>query len=318
MDNYILELKNKISEELSRAAHEYLENALNMFHKHNRLEYECSQAAIGNLVIAMELLLKSFLTTKNLSIIFKDIPSEIRIILSSPEIIPKFFEWRSFDVDLRSYKYKMIDFDECIAGFYIFFPELKQLLMPHINFLSKWRHTSLHGFLLPLHKFEFERIGFAVLSVIISLINDHSFHYSWYILTEDDKSFLRDFESKRNERVTMAVERAKNKSSETSSDHLDVIVAHNWETFPTNCPVCDFIGLLTGYTELALAEDEDGSSPTLDFFAITFTCEECGLSLNDIEELKLAGMNTLYDRSNDLDKWFKEHEDSSDLYLGKK
>ena len=39
--------------------------------------------------------------------------------------------------------------------------------------------------------------------------------------------------------------------------------------------------------------------------------------LNDIEELKPADMNTIYDRSDEPDKWFEEHEDFSDWYLDK-
>ena len=317
MENSIFDLQNKFSEELGRAAHEYLEVGLDLFHKYRSSESECGQAAVGNMAIAVELMLKSFIGVKNLGNIFKDIPPEMRVFLSNPENIPRFFKWRNYNIDIRSDKYKMLDLDESIASFYIFSPQLKQLLQPHINVLSRWRNASLHGILPALNTYEFEKIGLAVLTIVTSLITDETFHYSWYTLTENDTCFLQDFEAKRKERVTIALEQAKHKSPETIPGNLEVVIAHNWETFTTGCPVCKSSSLLEGYTELAIGEDEDGPYPSLDFFATTFHCEECGLTLYDIEELRLANMNTIYDRSDELDKWFREHVDFSDLYLDK-
>ena len=128
---------------------------------------------------------------------------------------------------------------------------------------------------------------------------------------------FKDFELKRNERVEMAFEQAQHKSAEITPDHMGTIAAYSWETFVTHCPVCKINGLLEGYTELAIGEDEDGHYPTLDFFATSFICDECGLTLHDIEELKLVNMSILYDRTGELDKWFKEHETVLNWYLDK-
>ena len=67
---------------------------------------------------------------------------------------------------------------------------------------------------------------------------------------------------------------------------------------------------------LAVSEDEEGINPSLDFFASGFHCWECGLKLYDSEELRLAGMNTLYDRSGDIDRWFTERDATPDLFIG--
>jgi len=304
----IIDLQNKFSEELGRAAHEYLEFGLNMFHQHRRSECSCSQSAIGNLILATEMLIKSFIASKNLGNIFTDIPPEIRVILSNPESIPKFFKWRTYDIDIHSEKYTTLDFDDCISCFYIYYPQQKQLIMPHISFLSRWKNASLYRTLPEFNTYEFQKIGYAVLQIVIMLNNDETFQYSWYTLTEDDKDFLKDFDEQRVDRVELTLQQARTKTSDIDANRLETVVAHNWETFVTYCPVCGRNGLLEGYTEMATGEDEEGAFPTLDFFAVTFNCEECRLKLNDIEELKLARMSILYDRSAELDDWFMDHE----------
>lgn len=80
------------------------------------------------------------------------------------------------------------------------------------------------------------------------------------------------------------------------------------------CPICESWGILNGYTEDDLVEDEDGAFPALGFFAEAFNCDECGLSLEDVEELKLAGIDTHYDRSDDIDRWFAEQGNPYDEY----
>ena len=275
MDNYVLDIQKKFSEELGRAAHEYLEIGLDMFHNYRRSKCSSEQVAVGNLATAVELMIKSFIASKNFGCIFKGIPPELRVLLSNPESIPQFFEWRNYDIDIHSDKYETLDFNDCIASFYIFFPQLKQIFMPHINFLSRWKNASLKGTLPAFNMYEFERIGFAVLNIVISLINDNSFPYSWYTLTDDDKNFIQDFESKCKERVQLAIIQAKQNMSKITSDQIGVIVANNWETLTFACPVCKINGLLKGYTELSIGKDEDGPYPALDFFATSFHCEEC-------------------------------------------
>ncbi len=317
MDNYILNLQDKFSEDLGRAGNDYIDISFEIFHKYRLSESDCGQAAVGNILTALELIVKRFIASKNLGCIFKDIPPDLRTLISNPDSIPTFFEWRNYDIDIHSNKYQMLDFRESLECYYIFYPQLKQFLLPHTNFLFRWKDASLGGILPSFNMYEFERIGFAVFTILISLINDDTFPYVWYTLTEDDNAFLADFESKRIERVKLALKQSQQSASELSSDQVGVLIAHDWETFVIECPACKLNGLSEGFCEIAIGKDEDGPNPTLDFFASSFFCEECGLKLYDVEEMRLADMNTIYNRSHELEKWLKERDYVSDWYLDK-
>jgi hypothetical protein len=83
----------------------------------------------------------------------------------------------------------------------------------------------------------------------------------------------------------------------------------DWDVFTAGCPICGSEGLIFGYTDLSGEFEEDGSgSYRLDFLADSFQCDECGLILDDTEELRLVDMETYYDRSSELDQWFSEQE----------
>jgi hypothetical protein len=68
--------------------------------------------------------------------------------------------------------------------------------------------------------------------------------------------------------------------------------------------------MLMGETQVEADFDGDGAAnPYLIFLADTFQCDGCGISLDDVEELKLAGMDIVYQRSDsDMDKWWAEQE----------
>ena len=65
-----------------------------------------------------------------------------------------------------------------------------------------------------------------------------------------------------------------------------------------------------GETQVEADIDEDGTAnPYLIFLADTFECDGCGINLDDVEELKLAGMDTAYVRpDSDMDDWIAEME----------
>ena len=41
----------------------------------------------------------------------------------------------------------------------------------------------------------------------------------------------------------------------------------------------------------------------------SFECEECGLVLDDTQELELAGMDVVYERDSDLERFMRENRD---------
>ena len=316
MNNYIIELKKKYTEELARSSLEFLESGVDLFHQHLNSERSCMHIAISTLSAGLELALKAYVAEKNLGAIFKNIPAEIRVLLTCPESTPYFFEWRKFEPDIRTDKFDTLDLNECISCFFIFFPHMKQLLLPHINFLKKWGRASFHNVLSRVELYDLQRTGYAVLQIVSLLNGDDSTHLVYYSLTDRDKKFIDTFEKVRIERVKLAIDQANANAYSLDTGSMEAVVPHGWDSFVTQCPVCGYNGYLSGYSEIAVGEDEEGPRPSLDFFATTFECDVCGLKLNDIEELKIANMAILYDRAEDIDRWFHEHSDFSDWYLG--
>lgn len=74
-------------------------------------------------------------------------------------------------------------------------------------------------------------------------------------------------------------------------------------------------GLLSGSTEIEGIPEYGGGTAgyVLSFNADSFECTACGLLLEDVEELKLANLETNYDRNQDMDKWMNEFEPDHDL-----
>ncbi|MFC1607353.1 hypothetical protein ACFL47_05220 [Candidatus Latescibacterota bacterium] len=315
MNSYIAELKKHITEDIGRTAHEFLDTGTNLYYSHINSESSCGQSALNSLTIGVEFMLKAFFAEKNLGLIFKNIPPDVRMFLSCPESVPHFFEWRRFEPDIRSDKYETLNLEDCLASFYIFYPQIKQLLLPHAKYLLKWGALSGHMVLPELSSFDFQRTGYAVLQILSVLGRETSSQLVYYTVTDRDREFLKSFENEREERVKIVLDQARQKMFSADAEHTTVIVARDWDTFVTQCPVCKYNGYLAGYTEIALGRDDEGPHPSLDFFATTFECDMCGLRLNDIEEMKLANMSILYDRSDDLDRWFHEHNEFSDWML---
>jgi hypothetical protein len=309
MNTYIVELRDRFTENLVRSAREYLDVGFDLFYSHLASDRTSIQSALGMLATGAELAVKAYIAEKDLGLIFRELPPDARVYLSCPETVPHFFQWRRYEPDIRTDRFPTLNLGECIDCFYIFFPHHKQLLMPHLVSLLRWGFASRHTTLPDIGAFEFERTGYAVLQMLSLLAGEETSRLIYYSLTDRDRQFIDSFDGRRVERVNYALEQAK--SDLTSSDDAGVvaIVARDWETHVTPCPVCGYNGYLKGYTEIALGRDDDGVRPTLDFFATTFSCDVCGLQLNDLEELKLAGMGLLYDRANDLGRWFHEHGD---------
>ncbi len=172
MNTHVLELKRRFVKALGRSALEYLEAGFDLFHRHRRSEVSASQAAFGNLAAALELTLKCMLAEKNPAAVFRVIPPEARAILAAPERVPEFFRWRASPVDLWSPAYDTVSLGECIAGYYVFAPHMKQLLLPHLSHIEVWAEQSRRAALPAFPPYGFERAGYAVLQVAMSLESD--------------------------------------------------------------------------------------------------------------------------------------------------
>jgi len=107
--------------------------------------------------------------------------------------------------------------------------------------------------------------------------------------------------------VHTKIENAKKQSKTLDLVERSVFV-DGWYTYVTCCPICNSDGVLVGTTEDCFEYDMDGNPEGggLAFFADSFECDMCGLKLDDVEELRLAGMETDYDRSDEHDRWLEE------------
>ena len=282
---------------------------MKLFREQHKSSYACIQPAIGNLGISVELILKAFIVDKNPLLLFRELPIELKAFFSSPNEVPKSFNWRQYDIDLRSFAFKTIELDEAISIFYVYFPKHKQMLQPYFKFLSKIRNLSVHASLPSFQKYDLDKIAYLCLSVLEILKDIGTFKYYIYCLTKKDEEIIKSFDAERIERVRKKIEMAKDKSKKLGKSEYLVSV-DDWESFVTDCPVCKSEGVLSGYTEISevFVDNNDTTLQTLDFFASSFECSACALFLDDVKELELAGMDVIYDRSDELNKWFKDWE----------
>ncbi len=309
MKEYLERIREHLQGELAKNAVDYLRNGLDLFHKKT---FRGNQVVVGNLSIAIELMLKALIAKYHPLLLFKELPLEIKVLLICPEIKTAGAHWRRFDIDLRSFAFKTIELDECISIYYVLFSKDKQLFQPYFRLLSNCRNISLHASLPSFQEYDLERTVYLALN-LSQIIKEHKvFRIHSYSPTKEDKQFLSSFDREREERVRKKIEEAKKKSKQlTHEDSLTI--AEGWEEYVTKCPVCNSEGILGGYTEPWVEATEDNIEDSgLSFSADSFKCEECGLILDDVKELKLAGITDFYDRSEDSDKYFEEYEPDFD------
>lgn len=307
MKKYYNALKQSLSEELARSAEVYLETGLHLFYKNQ--QHSAMQPIIGNIAIAIELILKSIIVKKNPILLFNNnLPQELKVAFSAPDEISKDFKWRLFDISLRSFEYTTIQLDEAISIFYTCFPKQKQALQPYFKFLSGIRNKSVHASVPSFQKYDLERIVYLSLCLVDHIRNSKEAQWEYYDLSENDIEFLKTFDEERTKRVKEKIEKAKEQSKklkEVSQKSIDCGCNH----YTTICPICNSIGMLSGYSEDDSEDAGDGGyTISLTFFAEGFECRECGIILSDLKEIELAGMDTTYDRTDDLDVWLSEQE----------
>jgi len=284
----------------------YLRIGMELFHSHGQKGIGI-QVPIGNLGIATELMLKTYITINNPLLLFHGLPNELKIFFSCLGMNLKNFNWRRYDIDLRSFAYKSIELNECISTFYVFFPDQKQFLKPYFRFLSSCRNISLHASIPSFQIYDLERTAYLALNIHKILNNEKTFRYYTFHPSDNDKAFVSDFNSERSERVRKKTEKAKKKSKQLLHK-TSLVIVDGWDYFTTDCPICNSEGILTGYTDMWVeGPDENNVDYGLNFYADSFECSECGLLLEDVEELKLVGLDIEYDRSDDWDSWTEEH-----------
>lgn len=238
-----------------------------------------------------------------MNLLFKDFPIELRAALQAPKGISKHLNFRAFEIDIRAGSYKMIELDECISFLGLYYPEFKQSFSSHLRFLSSCRNAAVHSFLPSYRAYELDRTAYLGLNLFDHFRIKKVFKHLFFTPSDPDKKFLKEFDSERIIRVQKAVEEARSKAKKTP--HQSCMSVDDWHVYVVNCPVCENDAILSGYTDISYSRDEGGSQ-YLTFFADSFECEECGLSLSDTEELRLAGLETVHDRDSELERYLHE------------
>lgn len=311
MNNEITKLHDYYRIQLAEAALDYLGLGLDTFYK-NRMKAGWSgyQVAIGNLTISIELMLKSFIASKHLTLLFKSLPFEVRVYLTCPETLPQSFEWQPFDIDIKTASYRMIEFDECVSLLYIFFPNTKKNLQSNLRFISRARNVSAHSFLPKFHSYELERAAFTALKIYEILEPAGIFTGMRKRSSEKDAEFLQNFTETKLERLHKKVENAKESSKKRESSPFTFPETLNhWHYQVISCPICERDSILYGSTDLIQENNEqDENEPTsyMEFVADSFECQGCGLVLDDREELNFVGINDTIDRSAEIEVFLAE------------
>ena len=315
IEEYVKKMQEEYSSDLERTALDYLKIGLELFHQRRYLDYPNSQVALGNLAIAIELMLKTFIARKNLFLLFNGLPPELNVLFICPQSLEPEFNLRPYGINLKTGLYKTLEFNECVSYFYIFFPKLKQSYHSHLRLLSSIRNASVHAVFPSFQRYDIERVAFIALQFFMKL--QEGTQYQFYALTENDKTFLMNFKEERINTVRTKIEQAKETSKKIKDNSHDQYIDDDdedyWEQYIAECPICGSDALLGGYTE----SQYDLSIPEewLEFYPDTFLCDGCDLELNDDEELRLAGIDTVYDRTDDLERW--HHEKDDDTYFNK-
>ena len=130
-ENFIRDLQQNVTNSLTKVARSYYGVGMELFHKHNSQTWGEFQPALGNLCIAIELILKAIISNKAISCLFPKAPLEVRLFLTSPGQIPSDgVSPRIYAQEITSFAYETINLNEAISYFYQFFPNEKQTLKP--------------------------------------------------------------------------------------------------------------------------------------------------------------------------------------------
>lgn len=305
--SYCSSIQNTIVQELVDTGRAYLKTGIQLFHQIRHTPSIPIEPAIGNLSIAIEILLKALIASYNLVLLFNDLPFEIRVLFTCPEKIPpESINLRRYQSEILAYSYKTPELDEVITRFFVIFPQQRQALRPYFRLLARCRNASLHFSLPSFHRFELERTAYLALQVT-RILDDSKDLAFFYFLNAEDKKFLAEYDEERVNRVRKIIEAAKERSAGLESQ--EVAVEDDLEKLKIKCPVCGCDSLLYGANQIEAEGDEDGLlHPYLEFLADSFECFGCGLKLGDVKELELAGLETSYVRSQDeTDEWYIEN-----------
>jgi hypothetical protein len=294
-------LQEEISDRFVRAGMTYLHVGFSLLGTPGKW-----QVALGNLTVAVELLVKGFLASRSLLLVYKDLSLKDKVLLICPDSFDAGFNWRPLDANLRWNQYKTFGFDESISNLFALAPDLEQALKPHMAKLSQDRNHSVHSVLPSVQEYEATRAAYVAARLARELATRSIEHTK--LLPSEDR-FLKDFDERRVAKVRTAVNAAMEKARTLGTDISEgPEESPDWDSWFTPCPICGNSADLCGTTDIEGETDEDGDTNMwLVFKAHGFYCKACGLTLDDLEELRLAKISVKYDRDEDVGAYIKDN-----------
>lgn len=304
-------IQKEITEQLISAASGYARAGLSLMLGQPKLGIN-SQAAIGNLSIATELLMKSFIAKQHLVLLFKDIPSEQLFVLLAYKSLPDTYPTARCRMELKSSNLNYIDFEKSVKIVCDFLPDLKKQHGAHLKHLRTLRNNCVHSIHPEFYEYEVQRTAYIFLSLLqyIKSFDEELVNQSDWGNEERNKKCLNSFDADRVKRVHEKIEKAKITATDVSEKK--VLESYDWDWCPAACPVCRSDGRLHGETEPVGEYDElfGEISITLNFAPYYFQCDICGLELEDYDEMEIGGLDvSIIDRTEDFDFGEEEYEE---------
>ncbi len=299
------EVERLISEvvyDLRSCSQSYYDIGINIFHESRLKGWIDFQPAIGNLSIAVEILLKALIAQKSISLLYSNLPDEAILLLCYPESLSNSHNSKGFINDLKNFTYKTIELDKAISLFYHFFPSYKQEYRQFLSSLSVIRNISVHASVPDFQRYELDRIAYFSTKLFTLIYDQKVFeHYSFKQLDKTEK-FMQTYEDDKVKKVKDAISNARQNVKNGNLNETDYFL-DNWQSMLGSCPICGGDAIYYGETE----EEIDHEGLHLSFLCDSLSCGSCGLELEDFEELEWAGVETTLDRSEDADEWAYEH-----------
>ncbi|CAK8710921.1 hypothetical protein GKODMF_02370 [Candidatus Electrothrix gigas] len=301
-------LKNTISSQLQTSALSYYKIGMDAFHQ-SKDDWPTFQPAIGTLSISVELTLKAIICKKSIGMLYSNLTEEAKMLLCYPEIFTGEHILQRCLVDIKSSRYKSIEFNKAIALCYIIFPSLKQNYKAFLKFLSEIRNNSVHLTVPNFQRYQLERIAYYTTKLFITIDTLSLFDsYNLFHTSEKTKIFLDSYKESKIKKVERSIASAKEKikKGDISEQGCDeAVFSGNWQVMCGECPVCGLTATFFGDTDEILYKNF--LPPELIFSCESFECGVCGLTLDDIEEIKLAGLETEFNRSDEVEEWVGEY-----------
>ena len=295
------EIIEEFKKDLSGAADAFLKAGLQLFH--TRASQAQGQVALVNMSIGCELLVKAFLSRFNIALIISDLSPEDTITFLAPDKIPHSKRSNS-TIKLKFRDFKSKEFADCLSMLYALRPEIKEIYGSSLRRIVKARNSGVHSTIASHNIHDVDRAAHVVLKLQECIGKEAE---SYFVPSKDDNRFLEQFNATRAENVKKVLEAARQNFQLSTFKEID-IVSGGWEEENEACPICGCDGILSGTTEYEVEMSApDDIDEYLTFYASSFFCDACKLDLQDEEEMRLAGLETVYDRSEDLAKWHFEN-----------